>query len=281
MRPRWPLLLFLLAGVIGVPAAETPWHEHYSRGIDHVLAGEAGPAKVEIEKALALRPDPELQVPTYGPNYVDYLPHLYLALAAQMLGDPSAARGYLKDAQKAGIARQSEAGRSLLEASQILLHVPVEAPAADPPPPEAPRYSVFERSPAVLSDAEYAEVQDEVLDRCDLDEDTPLPQAPWYLHYEMGLELVEREDPQRALDAFIEASERRHTSKRKARIYGMWFKDYLPYYQIARAHSMLGNWECASDALDVSRSMGEVRAGDKQYDDFEKLRRQVRGQVEP
>ena len=152
---------------------------------------------------------------------------------------------------------------------------------ADPPPLETPRYSVFERSPAVLSDAEYAEVQDQVLEQCGLDEDIPLRQAPWYLHYEMGLELVEREDPQRALDAFIEASERRHTSKRKARIYGMWFKDYLPYYQIARAHSMLGNWECASDALDVSRSMGEVRAGDKQYDDFEKLRRQVRGQVEP
>jgi len=275
-------MVFVLGiALTAASGAEAPWYEHYELGIDHILAGQARQARAELEKALALQGEPRLQVPTYGPNYVDYLPHLYLAVAAQMLGDTATARGHLRNAEKAGFAAQSEAGRSLLEASQILLQLPVEAPAGDPPPRETPRYTVFERRPAVLSDEDYTEVKGEVLDRCQLDDDTPLRQAPWYLHYEMGLELANLGDPQRALDAFIEATERRHTSKRKARIYGMWFKDYLPYYQIARTHSMLGNWECAADALEVSRSMGEVESGDEQYGEFEKLGQQVRGRVEP
>ena len=282
MKRRWMSFGFVLAlALTSVPAAEVPWHKHYQAGIDHILAGEARQAKAELQEALALESEPRLQVPTYGPNYVDYLPHLYLAIAAQMLGDTATARGHLKNAEQAGIAAQSEAGRSLLEASQILLLVPVETPAPAPPSREAPGYAVFERQPAVLSDEDYTQVESEVFDRCQLDEDTPLRQAPWYLHYEMGLELVHRGDPQRALDAFIEATERKQESKRKARIYGMWFKDYLPYYQIALTHSMLGNWECAADALEVSRSMGEVKAGDKQYGEFEKLGQQVRGRVEP
>ena len=282
MRYRATTLAFVLLMTLTVaPGADVPWYKHYQRGIDHILAGEAGPAHSELQKALALEPEPRLQVPTYGPNYVDYLPHLYLAIAAQMLGDPATARGHLKNAEGEGIAAQSEAGRSLLEASHILLQVPVAAPPVAPPPIVAPRYSVFERQPTVLTDEDYTQVKGQVLDRCQLDEDTPLRQAPWYLHYEMGLELVQRGDPQRALDAFIEATERRHTSKRKARIYGMWFKDYLPYYQIARTHSMLGNWECAADALDVSRSMGEIQSGDAQYGEFEKFGQQVRGRVGP
>ena len=281
MKRRVTLVFVLVMSLTSAPAADVPWYEHYHRGIDHILAGEAGPARAELEKALALQPEPRLQVPTYGPNYVDYLPHLYLTIAAQMLGDTAMARGHLKNAAAAGIAAQSEAGQSLLEAAQILLQVPVEAPAADPPPTGAPGYTVFERRPAVLSDEDYTQVKGEVLDRCQLDKDTPLRQAPWYLHYEMGLELAHRGDPQRALSAFLEATERRHTSKRKARIYGMWFKDYLPYYQIARTHSMLGNWECAADALEVSRNMGEVQAGDEGYGEFEKLGQQVRGRVEP
>ena len=262
-------------------AGEVSWHEHYVQGIDNILAGEARQAQADLQQALALQPEPRLQVPTYGPNYVDYLPHLYLAIAAQMVGDTATARMHLKNAEKAGIAAQSEAGRSLLEASQILLQVPLVTPAPDSPPRKTPGYTVFERQPAVLSDEDYTQVESEVFDRCQLDENTPLRQAPWYLHYEMGLELAHRGDPQRALDAFIEATERKQESKRKARIYGMWFKDYLPYYQIARTHSMLGNWECAADALEVSRSMGEVKAGDKQYGEFEKLGQQVRGRVEP
>ena len=139
MKFRVTTLGFVLAMTVTfAPGAEVPWYENYLRGIDHILAGEAGPARAELERVLALHPEPRLQVPTYGPNYVDYLPHLYLAIAAQMLGDTAAARGHLKNAEKAGIAAQSEAGRSLLEASQILLQVPVEAPAADPPPREAP-----------------------------------------------------------------------------------------------------------------------------------------------
>ena len=105
MKRRVTLVFVLVMSLTSAPAADVPWYEHYHRGIDHILAGEAGPARAELEKALALQPEPRLQVPTYGPNYVDYLPHLYLTIAAQMLGDTAMARGHLKNAAAAGMNR--------------------------------------------------------------------------------------------------------------------------------------------------------------------------------
>ena len=107
--------------------------------------------------------------------------------------------------------------------------------------------------------------------RCQLKPETRPQEAPWYFHYELGRDLYRRGDPQRALDALIEAATRRAEPGHGARIYGMWFMDYLPYLEIARAHARLGNWDCAQSALDFSRQAGEVSEHDKEFAEFRSL----------
>jgi hypothetical protein len=51
----------------------------------------------------------------------------------------------------------------------------------------------------------------------------------------------------------------------------MWFMDYLPYLQIARAHTRLGNRECALDALRLSQELGEVSPDDRDVAELEGL----------
>ena len=127
----------------------------------------------------------------------------------------------------------------------------------------------------VLSNTEYEKLKYKVLSRCHLNSSTRPVDAPWYFHYEMGLELVKGGDPQRALDAFLEAVARRRDSKRRARIYGMWLEDYVPYFEIARAQAALGNWVCVASALDLSLERGEVLVYDKEYMEYQELREEV------
>jgi hypothetical protein len=127
----------------------------------------------------------------------------------------------------------------------------------------------------VLSDEEVARIESGIRDRCGIPSDVDPSGAPWYFFYEMALTLAERGDPQRALDALEAATNRRPDARHGARMYGMWFIDYLPYFQIARAHAALGNWECAFDALQLSESMGEVSPADDEYPDLEELRRRI------
>lgn len=168
------------------------------------------------------------------------------------------------------------------------LPVPSSSPPETPPPPAAPAsigpapedapedetshdLARYPRREVVLSDEEASAVERGVLRRCGLDESTDRATAPWYYHYELGLEMAERGDPQRAVDALVSAVERRDDPERSTRIYGMWFIDYLPYFQIARLHATLGNLDCARDALRLSKQKGEWTPNDDEYDDLQVL----------
>jgi hypothetical protein len=247
----------------------TAWYQHYERGVTLVEEGRGGEAKAALEEALRLKADEGLRVRTQGPRYVDYLPHLYLAIACHMSGDVPAARLHLADAERSGVTAQSETGTRLLAAFRALLAFTrdLPAPQAEEPPaaptPEAPpRFTVFERKPVVLSDSEFERLQKDVLSRCRLSVATPRRHAPWYYYYELGLELERHGDNQRALDALIEAAQDKPGPQQLARIYGVWFLDYLPYIAIAKAHARLGNRECALDALAVSRRLRETDEDD-------------------
>ncbi len=275
------LLLFLL---LGSPMAdEVPWYRHYEAGLQSIDDGRPEEARQSLEKALAARQEPGLRLPTEGIRYVDYLPDLYLAIACQMSGDQDAALRYLAASEDAGAARDSVAGSHLLEAYQILLKVPAPSlpTKIDTPPaaggegsarPAGPSYLDYERASEKLSEEDLEKLKAIVLSRCGLYKDSETVKAPWYFHYELAQELERQGDSQRALDAYIEATRRRPRPRRGARMYGMWFTDYLPYYRIARAHAALGNWDCVSDALRVAESLGEVRSGDREFDDYVTLR---------
>ncbi len=104
----------------------------------------------------------------------------------------------------------------------------------------------------------------------DLDQD-----LPWYFNYEFGMALVGAGDHQRGLDALIIAANQKQQSQRNKRMYGMWFTNYLPYYQIAQAHSKLGNWQCALDALKVSQQYREFSSVDRGFSEFSDLQKMV------
>jgi hypothetical protein len=150
------------------------------------------------------------------------------------------------------------------------------APSPAQAPSSEPTYRDFERRPATLSEADFERLKSAVMSRCHVPEGTDLTTAPWYFHYEMGLELEKKGDPQRALDAFIAALDRRSEPQHGSRMYGMWFIDYLPYLEIAKAHAALGNWQCAADALRISADQKETQPGDKRFEEFLELTEETR-----
>jgi len=156
----------------------------------------------------------------------------------------------------------------------LFLVLPVTAlQSADPP--TRPTYKQFERKPVSLSEEDLAEIRRRIAGRCGLSPGTDLSHAPWYFHYELAEELTRRGDPQRALDALIEATEHRPRPERGARMYGVWFTDYLPYLRIAHLHLQLGNWACAEDALRLSQELQEVSRQDPELQEIEELKQEI------
>jgi hypothetical protein len=273
-------LMWLGALAVSEAAArDLAWHEHYLKGVTLVEEGRGQEARVELEKALLARPASGLQVPTHGVRYIDYVPHVYLAAACQMTGDLAEARKHLALAERGGIEVKSAAAQSLLLTYRPLLATGVSKAAAGEAPAEPARamtreetgYRMFTRKPPTLPEADYAQLKREVLSRCHLGGDTDARRAPWYFHYELGRELIDRGDPQRALDSFIEAATRKAQPQKNARIYGMWQTDYMPYFQIARAHARLENWDCAKSALTVSQREAEISPEDKEFAEMRAL----------
>lgn len=254
-------------------AAATNWYDHYERGVRLIEQGNAAGAMAELESALAKRSAEGLQVPAGPQQYLDYLPHLYLAIANQMSGDVAKARKELALAETSGMAAKSEVGRPLLVAYQLLLR----GDAAG----RYPRYAVFDKKPPVLSEQEFQLLRNDVLTKCDLPLDTKLANAPWYANYELGLELERKGDYPRALTHFIDAVAHRPNPQKQARMYGMWLIDYYPYFHIARSHVRLENWQCAKNALEISQRLGEIPAGAREMSEWLSLMRETASHTSP
>jgi hypothetical protein len=258
--------LLLLAGVSSSPAAT--WYEHYAEGVHLIEQGKAAEARPHLDAALAARSEEGLQVPAGRQQYVDYLPHLYLAISNHMAGDVARARRELQLAETSGVAAKSEIGRSLLVAYELLLRGDGESASGQP------LYAVYQSKPPVLTEQEFKLLRDDVLSKCDLPTDANMAQAPWYANYELGLELERKGDHPRALRHFIFAVAKRPNPERHARMYGMWLVDYYPYFHIARAHVRLENWDCAKNALDISSRLREIPADVPEMQEALSLRRE-------
>jgi tetratricopeptide (TPR) repeat protein len=252
--------LLLAAAVL---AANT-WYGHYETGVRLIEQGRAAEAKAELEAAVAARAQEGLQVPTAPQQYLDYLPHLYLAIANQMSGDVAQARKELALAETSGVAAKSEVGRPLLVAYQLLLRGDGTA--------RRPRYADFKPKAPVLSESDFATLRNDVLTHCNLPLDTKLSEAPWYANYELGLALERKGDYSRALTHFIDAVAQRPNPQKQARMYGMWLIDYYPYFHIARSHVRLENWQCAKNALEISERVGEIPSGAAEMSELLSLR---------
>jgi tetratricopeptide (TPR) repeat protein len=253
-------------------AANATWYEHYINGVRLIQQGDGDAARAELEIAVVQHPTEGLQVPTAPQQYIDYTPHLYLAIANQMAGKVTAARKELALAEDSGIAAKSEVGRPLLVAYELLLHGNV---VADRRPP----YAVYAAKPPVLSEAEFNMLRNDVLSRCELPADTKMQNAPWYANYELGLELERKGDYPRALNHFIEAVAHRPNPQRHARMYGMWLIDYYPYFHIARSHARLENWQCAENAIDISQKLVELPTDAPELDEMVAIQREAQKHI--
>ena len=205
----------ILSLLLATLAPADSWYSHYEKGVRLIQQGQAAAALPELDAALAQRASEGLQVPAGPQQYLDYLPHLYLAIGKQMTGDVDGARKQLALAEDSGIAAKSEVGRPLLVAYQLLLR-------------GSPSYATYAAKPPVLSEAEFNMLRSDVLTKCNLPPDTKASEAPWYANYELGLELERKGDYPRALTHFIDAVARRPNPQRRARMYGMWLIDYYP-----------------------------------------------------
>jgi len=257
--------LFLITTLLALPV-NTPWYQYYEQGVRSIERGEAVVAVGQLERALELRSEEGVDVATRSFEYIDYLPHLYLSIAHHMSGDVEEARRQLSLAEISGVAEKSVVGKPLLVGYQILLQGP------DVLGRTKPRYAVYVQKPSVLTEEEFQNLKADVLAKCGLYDAKGLESSPWYTYYEIALALERKGDPQRALNFYIEAVERRPDPQRRARMYGMWLIDYFPYYQIAKAHLQLENYECAWDALEISRRLSEIQPSYREYDEFVALR---------
>lgn len=120
------------------------------------------------------------------------------------------------------------------------------------------------RKPFLLSDDELAVMKEQVRRQCKLPKKDERS-YPWYYHYELGLALQQKNDWQRALDSFISALDRQEQPKKSARIYGMWFLDYYPYYNIGLAHYRLQNWKCAAESFRLSQTLEDISTNKKEF----------------
>lgn len=261
------IFMALLLAAATVSASAATWYEQYEKGVRLIEQGRADAAKDALNAAVAARAEEGLQVPTRPQQYLDYLPHLYLAIAHQMTGDVEAARKALARAETSGVAAKSEVGRPLLVAYQLLLRGDASS--------TRPRYAVYDPKAPVLSEAEFQTLRNDVLSKCDLPLDTKLSDAPWYANYELGLELERKGDYPRALTHFIDAVAHRPNPQKQARMYGMWLVDYYPYFHIARSHVRLENWQCARNALEISQRLGEIPANAPELNELLSLRRET------
>lgn len=262
------MIQFLLAFLLAATPSAT-WYDHYERGVRLIEQGQAAAARPELEAALAARGDEGVQVPTRPQQYIDYLPHLYLAISAQMTGDVDTAKKALARAEASGMAAKSEVGRPLLVAYQLLLRGDGTGRG----------YASYEVKPGVLSEQEFQTLRNDVLTKCNLPLDTKLDDAPWYANYELGLELERKGDHPRALKHFIDAVADRPNPQKQARMYGMWLIDYYPYFHIARSHTRLENWQCAKNALDISQRLGEIPQNAPELNEWLSLQRQTERQL--
>jgi tetratricopeptide (TPR) repeat protein len=250
----------LLAVALLLAISPGTWSEHYERGLRLIQQGDGPAALEELQAAYAQRSKEQLQVATRPQEYMDYLPHLYLAIASQMTGDIQGARKHLAQAEDSGVAARSEVGRPLLIAYQLLLRGDATGKYS------RPAYAVYTAKPPVISEAEFNQLREDVLTKCNISPDSK--SAPWYARYELGLELERKGDYSRALVELIDAVSQRPNPQQHARMYGMWLIDYYPYFHIARSHVRLENWQCAKNALDISQKVSEIPPASPEFHEF-------------
>jgi tetratricopeptide (TPR) repeat protein len=267
--------IILLIGLLTV-FTEAAWAEplppcqaSYLAGVEHFEQGEFQAAAESFSRAIEFAPGPET-----GPD--EYLPHIYLAASSFEVGWNRLARDALVKSQVYGVAPVTETGSALIDqyAARIM-----SASLDGPEFASVPLSSPVITEPFSLTENEVEIIKAQVLRRCSLSNKIEDNKLPWYFHYEFGVDLMEAGDANRALNSFVLGANVREDPRRGKRMYGMWYVDYLPYYQIALAHTQLGEWKNAQAAIQTSLNLGEFSPGDPDWEQYTALEQLIEEKI--
>jgi hypothetical protein len=129
--------------------------------------------------------------------------------------------------------------------------------------------------------AEIEAIRQRVLRRCGLSPRLAENKLPWYFFYEFGVELLQAGQSDEALEALQMTASLKAEPARAARMYGMWYVNYLPYYQMSIAYTQMEQWDLAWDAIMMSEALVEFSPGDYQYEDFVTLKNLIQRERQP
>jgi len=110
-----------------------------------------------------------------------------------------------------------------------------------------------------LSTGEIEALSRKVEIQCGLREGGNRHLYPWYFHYSLARELLDHEDFRHAREALSQSLAKRARPSETARMYGMWFIPYRPYFELGLANYRLGDYRCAATAFRLSRRLGELK----------------------
>lgn len=267
------ILGVLLTPFVSAAEDRTPTSHQsaYLAGIEYFEQGQFLAASESFRGAINLSPSPSA-----GPD--EYLPYIYLSATEYEIGNTIGARDALIQSQVHGTAPKTDTGKHLLGLyAADIMSAPlrsrehVSAAAID---------GAVDGGAELDSNLHPGEksVASKILKRCI--GAAKNEELPWYFHYKCGVDLMQAGEAQRAVEAFQMGANAREDSSRGKRMYGMWYIDYLPYYQIALAQSKLGDWQSARAAIIMSSKFGEFSPMDPDYGSFLELDELIRENLE-
>jgi len=110
-----------------------------------------------------------------------------------------------------------------------------------------------------LSRSEIEALSRKVEIQCGLKEGGNRHLYPWYFHYTLAKELLDRADFRHAREALSQSLAKRSRPSETARMYGMWFIPYRPYFELGVTNYRIGDYRCAAKAFRLSRRLGELK----------------------
>jgi len=108
VRPR--LLAFAVLLALPSPAwALREWYESYLDARDkHIPAGRFAECLTSLKEAVRVKPEPGLQVQTYGLQFIDYFPYYYMGICSQQKGDLQIAMTLFAMEEQKGLIKRND-----------------------------------------------------------------------------------------------------------------------------------------------------------------------------
>ncbi len=97
----------------------------------------------------------------------------------------------------------------------------------------------------------------------------------WYQHYKLGIDRLNEGNAEEAIVQLQQAIEKGPAPGPKRRTYGMFFREFFPYFYLARAYLMLHQCEEARRYLTLSYQKDGIPSGHRMYEQRQQLRQEI------